>query len=241
MIPTPRTVVCVLAAGFLAGCSGIKTYPDTSPRNLFVKTEASSGSAFSRMRAGTRISFTPLRSSIRTTASTMSASPCRRISSSVRQGASLIAPTPMFARGGHTRFHFRRRLRLRIEPLFFLLRLPRAERSSGPEQTNFRLVKRGREVREPSQCVERRERTARDERDRARQPLARTVHQVGNIQIFEKGSEVQVNSTLQVIEFRNDDIERLQQEVARAHGYRLVSHRLELFAVPLDSEKETEQ
>ncbi len=44
-----------------------------------------------------------------------------------------------------------------------------------------------------------------------------------------------------VIEFRNEDIERLQQEIARTHGYRLVSHRLELFAVPLDDEGETER
>jgi Fur family ferric uptake transcriptional regulator len=44
-----------------------------------------------------------------------------------------------------------------------------------------------------------------------------------------------------VIEFRNDEIERLQQEIARAHGYRLVSHRLELFAVPLDTEGEIER
>jgi Fur family ferric uptake transcriptional regulator len=37
-----------------------------------------------------------------------------------------------------------------------------------------------------------------------------------------------------VIEFRNDDIERLQQEVAKQYGYRLVGHRLELFVEPLD-------
>jgi Fur family transcriptional regulator, ferric uptake regulator len=40
--------------------------------------------------------------------------------------------------------------------------------------------------------------------------------------------------TGKVIEFQNDDIERLQQEVARAYGYRLVSHRLELFVEPLN-------
>jgi Fur family ferric uptake transcriptional regulator len=37
--------------------------------------------------------------------------------------------------------------------------------------------------------------------------------------------------TGEVIEFRNDEIERLQQEVARALGYRLVDHRLELYGV----------
>jgi len=43
-----------------------------------------------------------------------------------------------------------------------------------------------------------------------------------------------------VTEFRNDDIERLQKEVAAAHGYKLVGHRLELYVVPLGKEKETE-
>ena len=36
-----------------------------------------------------------------------------------------------------------------------------------------------------------------------------------------------------VIEFHNEEIERLQIEIARAHGYKLVDHRLELYAVPL--------
>ncbi|MGZ6009801.1 MAG: Fur family transcriptional regulator [Rhizomicrobium sp.] len=44
-----------------------------------------------------------------------------------------------------------------------------------------------------------------------------------------------------VIEFRNEEIERIQQEIARSHGYKLVGHRLELFVVPLDTEKETER
>jgi Fur family ferric uptake transcriptional regulator len=44
-----------------------------------------------------------------------------------------------------------------------------------------------------------------------------------------------------VIEFRSDEIERLQQEIARKHGFKLVSHRLELFAVPLDDAGETER
>jgi Fur family ferric uptake transcriptional regulator len=38
-----------------------------------------------------------------------------------------------------------------------------------------------------------------------------------------------------VIEFRSEDIEALQTEIARRLGYRLVSHRLELYAVPLDT------
>ncbi|MBM3514685.1 MAG: transcriptional repressor [Alphaproteobacteria bacterium] len=39
-----------------------------------------------------------------------------------------------------------------------------------------------------------------------------------------------------VIEFTNEHIEQLQSEIARSHGYKLVGHRLELFAVPLDRE-----
>jgi len=36
-----------------------------------------------------------------------------------------------------------------------------------------------------------------------------------------------------VIEFRNEEIEAIQQVIARRLGYRLVDHRLELYAVPL--------
>lgn len=36
--------------------------------------------------------------------------------------------------------------------------------------------------------------------------------------------------TGEVVEFRNEDIERLQREVANALGYDLVDHRLELYA-----------
>jgi Fur family ferric uptake transcriptional regulator len=37
-----------------------------------------------------------------------------------------------------------------------------------------------------------------------------------------------------VIEFRNEAIEALQRQIAQQLGYRLVDHRLELFAVPAD-------
>ena len=37
-----------------------------------------------------------------------------------------------------------------------------------------------------------------------------------------------------VIEFRDEEIERLQRKVAEKLGYRLVDHRLELYAVPTD-------
>jgi Fur family transcriptional regulator, ferric uptake regulator len=40
--------------------------------------------------------------------------------------------------------------------------------------------------------------------------------------------------TGEVIEFQSEAIERLQAEVAKKLGYRLVDHRLELYAVPLD-------
>jgi Fur family ferric uptake transcriptional regulator len=40
--------------------------------------------------------------------------------------------------------------------------------------------------------------------------------------------------TGEVIEFRDEEIERLQQAMAERLGYRLVDHRLELFGVPLD-------
>lgn len=40
----------------------------------------------------------------------------------------------------------------------------------------------------------------------------------------------------EVIEFVNEEIERLQEAVARKLGYRLVDHRLELYAVPLEAD-----
>ena len=35
-----------------------------------------------------------------------------------------------------------------------------------------------------------------------------------------------------VIEFRDEEIEKLQERIARKLGYKLVDHRLELYAVP---------
>ena len=40
--------------------------------------------------------------------------------------------------------------------------------------------------------------------------------------------------TGEVIEFQSEEIERLQAEVARRLGYRLVDHRLDLYAVPIE-------
>lgn len=40
--------------------------------------------------------------------------------------------------------------------------------------------------------------------------------------------------TGKVIEFANEEIEKLQERIARELGYKLVDHRLELLCVPLD-------
>jgi len=39
----------------------------------------------------------------------------------------------------------------------------------------------------------------------------------------------------QVIEFRNEEIEKLQIEIAKRLGFKLVDHRLELYGVPITS------
>jgi Fur family ferric uptake transcriptional regulator len=43
--------------------------------------------------------------------------------------------------------------------------------------------------------------------------------------------------TGRVIEFRSEEIEALQTEIARRLGFRLVHHRLELYAVPLEDDE----
>ncbi len=43
--------------------------------------------------------------------------------------------------------------------------------------------------------------------------------------------------TGQVIEFRNEEIEKLQERVARELGFELVGHRLELHGVPIRQKK----
>jgi 3-phenylpropionate/cinnamic acid dioxygenase small subunit len=66
--------------------------------------------------------------------------------------------------------------------------------------------------------LELRVKQARHPRAHARQPLARTVHQVGNVLVLsEKDSEIRVGSTLQLVEWR--------QEKQRLWGA-LVEHRL---------------
>jgi Fur family ferric uptake transcriptional regulator len=44
-------------------------------------------------------------------------------------------------------------------------------------------------------------------------------------------------ATGEVIEFKNEEIERLQERVARELGFRLIGHRLELFGKPLKNGK----
>jgi Fur family ferric uptake transcriptional regulator len=44
--------------------------------------------------------------------------------------------------------------------------------------------------------------------------------------------------TGRVIEFKNETIERLQREVAKELGFRLIDHRLELYAVPVDAKRD---
>jgi len=66
--------------------------------------------------------------------------------------------------------------------------------------------------------LELRVKQARHPRAHARLPLARTVHQVGNVTVLSQtDSEIRVTSTLQLIEFRN--------EKQRVYGA-LVEHRL---------------
>lgn len=58
-------------------------------------------------------------------------------------------------------------------------------------------------IRDDKTLLELRVRQARHPRAIARQPLARTVHQVGNVMVVaEEVSEVDVASTLQVVEYR---------------------------------------
>lgn len=40
----------------------------------------------------------------------------------------------------------------------------------------------------------------------------------------------------EVIEFVNEEIEKLQHKIAEEHGFKLVAHRLELYGVPLKKE-----
>lgn len=43
--------------------------------------------------------------------------------------------------------------------------------------------------------------------------------------------------TGEVIEFKSDEIERIQEEIARKLGFKLVDHRLELYGTPINSKR----
>ena len=43
--------------------------------------------------------------------------------------------------------------------------------------------------------------------------------------------------TGKVVEFRSDEFERLQQQIARQHGFKVISHRLEIYVRPLKSRR----
>ena len=44
-----------------------------------------------------------------------------------------------------------------------------------------------------------------------------------------------------VIEFQSNEIEALQSAIAKKYGFKLVGHRLELYAVPLDAEDDAKE
>jgi benzoate/toluate 1,2-dioxygenase beta subunit len=82
--------------------------------------------------------------------------------------------------------------------------------------------------------LELRIRQARHPRAHARLPLARTVHQVGNVVVVPgDASEIQVTSTLQLVEFRNER-QRLWAALVEhrlrrdGESYRIAHKRVEL-------------
>ena len=74
---------------------------------------------------------------------------------------------------------------------------------------------------------------ARHPRAHARLPLARTVHQVSNVMVQDGKDHVTVNSTLQVVEFRNEK-QRLygalvEHHLRRVNGsFRIAHKRIDL-------------
>jgi len=82
--------------------------------------------------------------------------------------------------------------------------------------------------------LELRVRQARHPRAHARQPLARTVHQVGNVMVLsDNDSEITVASTLNLVEFRNEKQRHygalVEHRLRRAgDGYRIAHKRVDL-------------
>ena len=81
--------------------------------------------------------------------------------------------------------------------------------------------------------LELRVKQARHPRAHARLPLARTVHQVGNVMVEEMGAELHVRSTLHLVEFRNEK-QRLfgalvEHRLRKANGgYKIAHKRVDL-------------
>ena len=81
--------------------------------------------------------------------------------------------------------------------------------------------------------LELRVKQARHPRAHARQPLARTVHQVSNVMASDLGSELKVNSTLHLVEFRNEK-QRLYAALVEhrlrkvSDGFRIAHKRVDL-------------
>ena len=78
--------------------------------------------------------------------------------------------------------------------------------------------------------LELRVKQARHPRAHARLPLARTVHQVGNIVVAsQSASEATVNSTLQLVEFRNEKLRvwgaLVEHRLRRENGSFRIAHK----------------
>jgi len=81
--------------------------------------------------------------------------------------------------------------------------------------------------------LELRVKQARHPRAHARLPLARTVHQIGNIQVHDEKDEVKVHSTLVLVEFRSEKQRvwgaLVEHRLRRAgDGYRIAHKRIDL-------------
>jgi benzoate/toluate 1,2-dioxygenase subunit beta len=81
--------------------------------------------------------------------------------------------------------------------------------------------------------LELRVKQARHPRAHARLPLARTVHQIGNIMVLKESSEIHVSSSLVLVEFRSEKQRvwgaLVEHRLRRAgDGYRIAHKRVDL-------------
>ncbi|TIU87855.1 MAG: transcriptional repressor, partial [Mesorhizobium sp.] len=44
-----------------------------------------------------------------------------------------------------------------------------------------------------------------------------------------------------VVEFQSSEIEQLQEEIARQHGFTIISHRLEIYVKPIQKTRRSRQ